>query len=69
MNKGTELLTKVDEDSKLVAALSSYPFYRNIFDKFLNASPDEFSIDDEFYKVFCHVLTSIMMSKMTLLVL
>ena len=47
---GTELLTKVDEDSKLVQALSSYPFYRAIFDKFLNASPDEFSIDDEFYK-------------------
>ena len=47
---GTELLTKVDEDAKLVQALSSYPFYRGIFDKFLNASPDEFSIDDEFYK-------------------
>ena len=47
---GTELLTKVDEDAKLVQALSSYPFYRAIFDKFLNASPDEFSIDDEFYK-------------------
>jgi V-type H+-transporting ATPase subunit d len=50
LNIGTELLTKVDEDAKLVQALSSYPFYRNIFDKFLNASPDEFSIDDEFYK-------------------
>lgn len=47
---GTELLSKVDEDAKLVQALSSYPFYRTIFDKFLNASPDEFSIDDEFYK-------------------
>jgi V-type H+-transporting ATPase subunit d len=47
---GTELLSKVDEDAKLVQALSSYPFYRVIFDKFLNASPDEFSIDDEFYK-------------------
>jgi len=47
---GTELLVKVDEDSKLVQALSYYSFYRGIFEKFLNASPDEFSIDDEFYK-------------------
>lgn len=47
---GTELLSKVDEDAKLVQALSSYPFYRTIFEKFLNSSPDEFSIDDEFYK-------------------
>lgn len=47
---GTELLTKVDEDAKLVQALSSYPFYRSIFEKFLSASADEFSIDDEFYK-------------------
>lgn len=47
---GTDLLAKVDEDSKLVQALSSYPFYRAIFEKFLNASPEEFSIDDEFYK-------------------
>jgi V-type H+-transporting ATPase subunit d len=47
---GTELLSKVDEDAKLVQALSSYPFYRSIFEKFLSASADEFSIDDEFYK-------------------
>ena len=47
---GTELLWRVDEDAKLVQALSAYPFYRTIFEKFLNASPDEFSIDDEFYK-------------------
>jgi V-type H+-transporting ATPase subunit d len=47
---GTELLTKVDEDAKLVQALSSYPQYRIIFEKFLNSSPDDFSIDDEFYK-------------------
>jgi V-type H+-transporting ATPase subunit d len=47
---GTELLSKVDEDAKLVQALSSYPFYRNIFEKFQNTSADEFSIDDEFYK-------------------
>lgn len=47
---GTEQLWKVDEDAKLVQALSSYPFYRSIFEKFVTASPDEFSIDDEFYK-------------------
>ena len=40
---GTELLTKVDEDAKLVQALSSYPFYRGIFDKFLNASPGTYN--------------------------
>ncbi len=47
---GTELLIKVDEDAKLVQALTSYPFYRTIFEKFLSASAEEFSIDDEFYK-------------------
>lgn len=48
---GTELLTKVDEDAKLGQALSSYPAYHAIFEKFLNSNPDEFSIDDEFYKL------------------
>lgn len=47
---GTALLGNVDEDSKLVQALSYYPAYRNMFDKFLNTSAEEFSIDDEFYK-------------------
>lgn len=47
---GIDLLSKVDEDSKLVQALSAYPSYRSIFEKFLNSSPEEFSIDDEFYK-------------------
>lgn len=47
---GTAILTAVDEDSKLVAALNSYPFYRAMFEKFQQASGDEFSIDDEFYK-------------------
>lgn len=47
---GIELLSRVDEDSKLVQALSSFPAYRLMFDKFLNSSPDDFSIDDEFYK-------------------
>jgi V-type H+-transporting ATPase subunit d len=47
---GTELLAKVDEDAKLVQALSAFPVYRTMFDKFLNTSAEEFSIDDEFYK-------------------
>lgn len=47
---GTELLAKVDEDVKLAQALSSYPIYRAMFEKFMNSSPDEFSIDDEFFR-------------------
>ncbi|CAK9251169.1 unnamed protein product [Sphagnum jensenii] len=47
---GTDLLWRVDEDSKLVQALSSYPFYKQLFEKYLNSNTDEFSIDDEFYK-------------------
>jgi V-type H+-transporting ATPase subunit d len=47
---GTELLVKVDEDVKLGQALSYYPLYKSIFEKFLNSSPEEFSIDDEFFK-------------------
>ncbi len=47
---GIELLTKVDDDQKLATSLSCYPLYRAIFDKFINLSADEFSIDDEFYK-------------------
>lgn len=48
--EGIDLLVKVDDDAKLVQAVSFYPEYRNIFERFLTASPDEFSIDDEFYK-------------------
>ena len=47
---GTELLSKVDDEAKLGQALSSYTQYSSIFEKFLNSSPEEFSIDDEFYK-------------------
>lgn len=47
---GTELLVKVDEDAKLAQALSYYSSYKLIFEKFLNTSADEFSIDDEFFK-------------------
>jgi V-type H+-transporting ATPase subunit d len=47
---GTELLSKADDDVKLGQAVSSFPQYHAIFEKFLNSSPEEFSIDDEFYK-------------------
>jgi len=52
---GIELLTKVDDDQKLAQALGSYPIYRTIFDKFINLSVDEFSIDDEFYRREVHL--------------
>jgi V-type H+-transporting ATPase subunit d len=48
--EGIDMLVKVDDDAKLVQAVSFYPEYRNIFERFLTASADEFSIDDEFYK-------------------
>jgi V-type H+-transporting ATPase subunit d len=48
--EGTDLLTRVDDDAKLIQALSFFPVYRNIFEKFTNASSEEFSIDDEFFK-------------------
>eukprot|EP01041_Mallomonas_annulata_P000070 gene70-82_t len=47
---GTELLTRVDDEVKLGQALSSFPAYHSIFDKFMNLSAEEFSIDDEFYR-------------------
>jgi len=47
---GTELIARVDDDVKLGQALSSFPQYHTIFDKFMNSSPDDFSIDDEFYR-------------------
>lgn len=47
---GTELLSKADDDVKLGQAVSTFPQYHAIFEKFLNSSPEEFSIDDEFYK-------------------
>ena len=48
--EGTDLLIKVDDDSKLVQAMNFYPTYRAIFERFHNSSAEEFSIDDEFYK-------------------
>lgn len=48
--EGIDQLVRVDEDSKLVHVMSYYPTYRQIFEKFMNSSADEFSIDDEFYK-------------------
>lgn len=47
---GTELISKADDDQKLAQAVASYPEYNAIFEKFLNSNPEEFSIDDEFYK-------------------
>lgn len=49
--EGTDQLTKVDDDNKLVQTLAPYAVYRTIFERFLNSSPEEFSIDDEFYKL------------------
>jgi len=43
-------LSKVDDDAKLVGVVSIYPLYRGIFEKYLNTSPEAFSLDDEFYK-------------------
>jgi len=48
--EGTDLLIKADEDVKLVASLSFYPIYRGIFERFTNATHEDFSVDDEFYK-------------------
>lgn len=47
---GTELLYKVDDDSKLAQALATYNAYHSIFERHMNSSAEEFSIDDEFYK-------------------
>jgi V-type H+-transporting ATPase subunit d len=47
---GVDLLSKVDDDNKLVAMLSVFPLYRSMFEKFLNSSAEDFSIDDEFYR-------------------
>jgi len=49
--EGTDQLSKVDDDTKLVQTLAPYAVYRTIFERFLNSSPEEFSIDDEFYKL------------------
>jgi V-type H+-transporting ATPase subunit d len=48
--EGTDLLIKADEDVKLVSSLSFYQVYRNIFERYTNASHEDFSVDDEFYK-------------------
>lgn len=47
---GVDMLAKVDADDKLVQVVSSFHEYRDMFDKFLNSNPEDFSIDDEFYK-------------------
>ncbi len=48
--EGIDLLTRVDDDAKLAQTLTFYPVYRNIFEKVTNASSEEFSVDDEFFK-------------------
>ncbi len=47
---GTDLLSKVDEDPKLVAALSWNKTYSAMFERYLNSKAEDFSIDDEFFK-------------------
>lgn len=48
--EGTDLLSKVDDEPKLVQALSFYPVYRGMFEKLSAASTEEASVDDEFFK-------------------
>jgi V-type H+-transporting ATPase subunit d len=47
---GTELLSKADDEIKLADAVKAFTEYRVIFEKFSNSTPDEFSIDDEFFR-------------------
>ena len=48
--EGTDLLIKADDEGKLINALAAHPVYRSIFDRLSNASHEEHSIDDEFFK-------------------
>ena len=48
---GTELLSRVDDESKLTDALRSFPEYYAIFEKLSTLSSEEYSIDDEFYRM------------------
>jgi V-type H+-transporting ATPase subunit d len=48
--EGTDLLIKADEESKLIAALTSYPQYRSIFERYSNANHEDTSVDDEFFR-------------------
>jgi V-type H+-transporting ATPase subunit d len=47
---GTDLLSKVDDDQKLVAALSWNKTYAAMFEKYSNSKAEDFSIDDEFFR-------------------
>lgn len=47
---GSDLLSKVDDDQKLVQALSWNKTYSTMFEKYLNSKAEDFSIDDEFFK-------------------
>jgi V-type H+-transporting ATPase subunit d len=47
---GSDLLSKVDDDQKLVQALSWNKTYSTMFEKYLNSKAEDFSIDDEFFR-------------------
>lgn len=48
---GTEKLCAVDDEAKLADALSSFPEYCTIIEKYVNASAEESSFDDDFFKL------------------
>jgi V-type H+-transporting ATPase subunit d len=48
---GTELLIKVDEESKLVEALRSFPEYHAIVERALSTGSSEGNIDDDFRRM------------------
>lgn len=47
---GTELMCLADEEAKLLDAVRSVSAYTKIVDKFMNAGPDDSSIDDDFFR-------------------
>lgn len=47
--EGIELLTKVDDEPKLIQSLSSYSIYYNILQQLTTSNSEDYSIDDEFY--------------------
>lgn len=48
--EGIELLTKVDDEPKLIQSLSSYSIYYNILQQLTTSNSEDYSIDDEFYR-------------------
>lgn len=49
----TELLIKADDDAKLTAAVSAFAHFRSIFERMSQGGhgAEDFSVDDEFYRV------------------